>query len=167
MEKSRMTPRRVAYIGILSGLGFGLSYIELLIPSVGLPGAKLGLANLAVLASIYFLSFTDAALVSFIRIMLSWIFFGSFTAMLYSLAGSFASLIVMFAVKKTDLFSVIGVSIAGGAAHNIGQLIAACAVLGMGAVGYLPALMVFGTISGAVVGILASLLLRALGKGEI
>ncbi|MCD7804940.1 MAG: Gx transporter family protein [Oscillospiraceae bacterium] len=156
--------KKIALCGVLSGLAFALSYIEMLLPSIGIVGAKLGLANLAVMVALYIFSWREAAAVSGVRILLSWLMFGSFTGMLYSLAGGVLSFLVMALLKKTDKFSPVGVSIAGGVGHNLGQILAALLMLGTGVMGYLPMLIILGAISGAIIGIAAAILIKALRK---
>ncbi len=156
--------RRIALCGVLAGLAFGLSYIEMLLPTPGIVGAKLGLANLAVLVALYLLSWREAAAVSGVRILLSWLLFGSFTGLIYSLAGGIVSLTVMALLKKIDRFSPVGVSIAGGVGHNLGQILAAFLMLGSGVLGYLPLLIILGAISGAIIGAVATLLINTLRK---
>lgn len=156
--------RRIAVCGVLSALAFGLSYLEMLLPSPGIVGAKLGLANLAILVALYLFSWREAAAVSGVRILLSWLIFGSFTSLIYSLAGGLVSLIIMSLLKKIDIFSPVGVSIAGGVGHNFGQMLAALAILGTGVFGYLPLLIVTGAISGAIIGVVATILIKALRK---
>ncbi|MCD7822703.1 MAG: Gx transporter family protein [Oscillospiraceae bacterium] len=156
--------RRIALCGVLAGLGFGLSYLEMLLPSPGIVGAKLGLANLAVLVALYLFSWKEAAAVSGVRIILSWLLFGSFTGLIYSLAGGFLSLLVMSLLKKIDRFSPVGVSIAGGVGHNLGQILAALLMLGSGVVGYIPTLIIFGAVTGAIIGIVAAIIIKALRK---
>lgn len=156
--------RRTAYVGVLAALGFGLSWLELLLPSIGIPGAKLGVANLAVLAALYLCSPVEAALVSLVRIVLSWLLFGNLTGLIYSLCGGALSLAVMIILKKWNRFSPVGVSAAGGVFHNIGQLAAACFMMGRGVLGYLPALLLFGTVFGTVTGIVAKLIIERLDK---
>ncbi|MCD7771011.1 MAG: Gx transporter family protein [Oscillospiraceae bacterium] len=156
--------RRIALCGVLAGLAFGLSYIEMLLPTPGIVGAKLGLANLAVLVALYLFSWREAAAVSGVRILLSWLLFGSFTGLIYSLAGGIVSLIIMSLLKKLDRFSPVGVSIAGGVGHNLGQILAAFLLLGSGVLGYLPLLIILGAVSGAIIGIVAAILINALRK---
>ena len=156
--------RRIALCGVLAGLAFGLSYIEMLLPTPGIVGAKLGLANLAVLVALYLFSWREAAAVSGVRILLSWLLFGSFTGLIYSLAGGIVSLVIMALLKKLDRFSPVGVSIAGGVGHNLGQILAAFLLLGSGVLGYLPLLIILGAVSGAIIGIVAAILINALRK---
>ena len=162
--KTNKTVKRVAYVGVLAALAFGLSWLEMLLPSIGIPGAKLGVANLAVLAALYLCSPAEAALVSLVRIILSWLVFGSFTGLTYSLCGGALSLAVMIILKKLNRFSPVGVSAAGGVFHNIGQLLAAYIMMGRGVLGYLPALLLFGAIFGTVTGIVAKLIIERLDK---
>ncbi|MCD8108414.1 MAG: Gx transporter family protein [Oscillospiraceae bacterium] len=160
MSKSK----KIALCGVLAGLAFALSYIEMLLPSIGIVGAKLGLANLAVLIALYLFSWREAAAVSGVRIILSWLMFGSFTGLIYSLCGGVLSLAVMSILKKIDKFSPVGVSIAGGVGHNLGQILAAFALLGSGIFGYLPLLIIFGAVFGGIIGVVAAILIKALKK---
>ena len=115
-----MKTRKIAYLGLLIALAFIFSYVEFLIPvNLGIPGAKLGLANLVIVVALYTLNGRDAFLLSMIRIVLVGFTFGNMASMLYSLAGGIMSFAVMAALKKLDCFSILGVSIAGGVCHNI------------------------------------------------
>ncbi len=147
--------KRVAYSAMLAALAMIFSYIEALIPfSFGVPGIKLGLANLVVLLGFYFLRPMQVAEISAIRIVLTAFLFGNMASLLYSLAGGFLSFLAMLLlIKKGKGFSPIGISIAGGVCHNIGQLAAAFFILeSAGVLYYLPALMLGGLISGMLVG---------------
>ena len=160
--------RKIAYFGLNVALAFVLSYFESLIPlNIGIPGIKLGLANLAVLTALYTLSAKDAFYISIIRIVLVGITFGGISAMIYSLAGGLLSFAVMAASKKLLRLSPVGVSVLGAAAHNIGQLVAAGIIMrNLGALYYLPALLVSGSVTGAAVGIVGGILIKRLGKAN-
>ena len=102
--------RKIAYYGLLVALAFIFSYVESLFPiNLGIPGVKLGLANLVVIVSLYLFGIREAAAISFIRIVLSGITFGSPAAMVYSLAGGVLSLLIMVIARKTNKFSTMGV----------------------------------------------------------
>ena len=46
--------KKAAYMGMLTALAFVFSYIESLLPiNLGIPGVKLGLANLVVIVALY------------------------------------------------------------------------------------------------------------------
>lgn len=157
-----MRKNKIAVFGVFTTLALIFSYVELLIPiQFGIPGAKLGLANLVIVLVLYKTDWKEALLLSVVRIILSGFIFGNLFAILYSLSGGILSLCVMGILKKTDKFSVIGVSIAGGVSHNIGQLAMAMLVVETYAVGYyLPVLLIAGVITGGLIGIAANETLR-------
>lgn len=149
--------KRVAYTAIMISLAMIFSYVEVLIPfHFGIPGIKLGLANLVVVIALYILKPTQALLISVARIVLVSFLFGSMSSMLYSLAGGILSFLVMLLLKKCRGFSMMGISIAGGVSHNIGQLlVAAMVVESMNIFYYMPVLLVAGVITGMLIGIVA------------
>lgn len=161
--------RKIAYYGLLVALAFIFSYVESLFPiNLGIPGVKLGLANLVVIVSLYLFGIREAAVISFIRIVLSGITFGSPAAMVYSLAGGVLSLLIMVIAKKTNKFSTMGVSVAGGVFHNVGQIIVAMIVLEtQSLIYYLPVLIISGLVAGVVIGILAAEIIKRLPKVKI
>ena len=154
---------KTAYFGVYISLALILSYVESLIPiSFGVPGIKLGLANLVVVIALYKAGKVSYALiVSVIRIILSGFMFGNMFAIIYSLAGGILSFAVMVLLKKKGSFSIMGVSIAGGVFHNVGQLIVAMIVVESYKIGfYFPVLLISGLITGAVIGIVAGEVLK-------
>ena len=153
---------KVAVFGVFTSLDLILSYVELLIPiNFGIPGMKLGLANLLVVILLYKGCPRDALLLSVIRILLSGLIFGNMFSIFYSLGGGLLSLAVMVFLKKTGQFTVAGISIGGGASHNVGQLLVAMFVVQTYQVGYyLPVLLIAGVITGAVIGILSAEVLK-------
>ena len=153
---------KVAVFGVFTSLALILSYVELLIPiNFGIPGMKLGLANLLVVILLYKCGPRDALLLSVIRILLSGLIFGNMFSIFYSLGGGLLSLAVMVFLKKTGQFTVAGISIGGGASHNVGQLLVAMFVVQTYQVGYyLPVLLIAGVITGAVIGILSAEVLK-------
>ena len=153
---------KVAVFGVFTSLALILSYVELLIPiNFGIPGMKLGLANLLVVILLYKGCPRDALLLSVIRILLSGLIFGNMFSIFYSLGGGLLSLAVMVFLKKTGQFTVAGISIGGGASHNVGQLLVAMSVVQTYQVGYyLPVLLIAGVITGAVIGILSAEVLK-------
>ena len=154
-----MKTKRIAYLGLLTALAFVFSYIEFLIPvNIGVPGAKLGLANLVIIVALYTLNEKDAFILSMIRIVLVGFTFANLASMLYSLAGGILSFLAMLAAKKTQKLSITGVSVVGGVFHNIGQiLIAIWVVKTVSLVYYLPVLMISGIVAGVAIGILGGM----------
>lgn len=155
---------RAAYFGVFTALALIFSYVETLIPvSFGIPGVKLGLANLLTVIMLYKRNAKEALLLSVVRIVLSGFMFTGMSVILYSLAGGLLSLLVMTLLKRTGAFSVVGVSIAGGVSHNIGQLLVAMAVVQTYQVGYyLPVLLIAGVITGLLIGIVSGEVLKRL-----
>lgn len=153
---------RAAYFGVFTALALMFSYIETLIPvQFGIPGIKLGLANLMIVIMLYKRNAKDALLLSVVRILLSGFLFGNLSSILYSLVGGILSLCVMTLLKKKGGFSVIGVSVAGGVTHNVGQLIVAMLVVETYQVGYyFPILLVAGVLTGMGIGIVSQEVLK-------
>lgn len=159
-----MAGKRVAQYGLLVALALVLSYIEAQIPAFFVvPGMKLGLTNVVVLVALYRMGSKDALILNLVRILLVAFTFGNTFSMLYSLAGGILSYLAMLAGKKSKAFSTVGVSVMGGVAHNIGQILMAIAVLETGKlVYYLPFLLVSGLGAGVLVGVLGGQLIRRL-----
>lgn len=155
---------KVAYFGVFTALALIFSYVETLIPiNFGIPGVKLGLANLVIVIALYKMRFGDVLLLAITRVLLSGFIFGNYFSIIYSLAGGILSLCIMGILKKSNKFSVLGISMAGGVAHNIGQLIVAMLVVETFAVvTYVPVLLISGLITGFVIGIAADEMLRRL-----
>ncbi len=158
--------KKTAYLGMLTALAFVFSYIESLLPiHLGVPGIKLGLANLVVIVALYTMGIKTACALSLVRIVLVGFTFGNPASMIYSLAGGILSLLVMILAKRFKAFSVTGVSVLGGVFHNLGQIaVAALAVETASLFYYLPMLVLSGTIAGIVIGVLASVLIQRLTK---
>ena len=152
-----MRKKVVAYFGMFLALALILSYLESLVPiSLGIPGVKLGLANLITVIVLYRIGAREAFLLSLLRVTIAGFLFGNLFAILYSMAGACASLAVMVLLKRIGTFSIIGVSIAGGVFHNIGQLIVAMLVLQSASlVYYFAVLMIAGLVTGFLIGILS------------
>jgi heptaprenyl diphosphate synthase len=145
---------KTAYLGIFSALAIIFGYVETLVPVfAGVPGIKLGLANLAVLFILQRYTWKEAVIVSVIRILVIGFLFGNLFSIVYSLAGAALSLTVMTLMMKKSDFSLIGVSVAGGVSHNVGQLIIAMLVLeSTSLIYYGPALLISGVITGLLIG---------------
>ena len=161
--------KRVARMGILTALAMVFSYVEVLIPfSFGIPGVKLGVANLVVLTGLYLLKPQEVFLISLVRILLMGVLFGNAASLIYSLAGGIFSFCVMLICKKTSWFSMTGVSVAGGVSHNLGQLLAAMVVLGSKKIGYyFHVLILAGIVTGVLIGIVSDRIAKILGKQEL
>lgn len=156
-----MKASKVAQYGLLTALALVLSYLESLVPPLWVPGVKLGLPNLAVVFALYRLGFKDACAISLVRVVLVALLFGNGAALAYSIAGAVLSLALMGLLKRTGKFSSVGVSVAGGVAHNAGQILVAMALLETSRLAwYLPVLWISGMIAGVLVGIVSGVLVK-------
>nr|WP_296156185.1 Gx transporter family protein [uncultured Blautia sp.] len=151
-----MNQKKIAYMGLFAAIAIIFGYVESLIPFfAGIPGIKLGLANLAVLFILEKYTWKEAVLVSMVRILVIGFMFGNMFSILYSMAGAALSLTVMTFMKKTSGFSLLGISVAGGVSHNIGQLIVAALIVeNKSLLYYAPVLIISGVITGLLIGIL-------------
>lgn len=163
-----MSAKRIAKMSMLVALAIIFSYIEFLIPiNLGVPGIKLGLANLVIVIALYTMNTMDVWLISILRILILGFMFGSGMSIIYSIAGAVLSLIVMCIIKRIKGFSIVGVSIAGGVCHNIGQILVAMLVVEtIGILYYMPALLVAGVITGAIIGIISKRVVRVVSKNH-
>ena len=118
--------------------------------------ACLGLGVLFILKKY---SFREAALISVVRILVIGFMFGNLFSILYSLAGAALSMTVMTLMLKKTSFSLIGVSVAGGVSHNIGQLIIAMLIVQNASV-FVYAPLVAGVAAGVVIGGLTNEILK-------
>lgn len=166
MEKKKVNTKKISGIGLMIALAFVLSYIESMMPiNIGIPGIKVGFSNIVVIFSLYVYSPLAAFGIAIVRIILVGLTFGNFASLMYSFAGGMLSFVIMYVLRRLDLFSVKGVSVAGGVSHNIGQIIVAMLVLKTKLlIYYLPALIISGMIAGIVVGIAGGLLIKRIGR---
>ena len=161
--------KRLTALSMLVATALILSFVESQIPPiVPIPGVKLGLANIVTLFALYKLGAPSALTVAVVRVSLSSLLFGSVSSFAYAMGGALLSFAVMLLLKKLGWFATFTVSIAGAVAHNIAQICVSMLILQTEVViYYLPALLVSGIITGAVIGIIGAVLLRKLEKIKI
>lgn len=149
--------KRLALSAILTAIAMILSYVEALFPlPVPIPGVKAGFANLVIIIAIYRLGFKYAFTINCIRIFVAGLLFTGLFGCMYSLAGGILSIVIMYLLYRTDKFSIVGISMAGGVAHNLGQLIVACLIMSnIRLMSYFSILLFAGTVSGVLIGIVA------------
>ena len=159
MNKDKI--HRLALAGMLTAVMFIIGYVESLLPPIfSVPGIKPGFANIPVMTAIYILDWKMAAAMSFTRIILSGFTFTGLFACIYSLTGAVLSITVMVILKRTKKFSVTGVSMAGGVAHNLGQVIVAGIVVGRAIWYYFPVLVISGLVAGMLTGVVTGCILK-------
>lgn len=139
-----------------------LSFVESRIPAlVAIPGVKVGLANIAVIFTLYKFGVKEAITVSIIRVLLISMLFGSPVSLIYSIAGATLSLASMVLLKKLTPLTEVAISVTGGVMHNVGQIATASFMLSTNVVVYyLPFLLVSGTVAGVVIGIASAILIK-------
>ena len=155
--------RKITLLGLTAACAIVLSYVEMLLPPLwsAVPGIKMGLPNIIIVFLLYRFTLKEAAAVSLVRILIVSFMFGNAMVLAYSLVGAALSLAGMAVLKKTEKFSTVGVSIAGGVAHNLGQIIVAMLVMQTAEIGYyMIVLALTGTLAGVLVGIAGALLLK-------
>lgn len=157
-----MKTKKLTTLGLSVALALILSYVESLLPPLlAVPGVKVGLPNVVILFLLYRYGWKEAGSVSLVRLLLSAALFSGFAAFFYGLSGAAVSLLGSALLKQTGRFSPLGVSVAGGVLHNLGQIALAALVLQSGYLfAYLPILLLSGTLAGALVGLLAGILIR-------
>ncbi len=155
-----MKTKKITVMAMCTALAMILSYVESQIPSPGVPGVKMGLANIAVVFCLYRLGWKEAAGISLLRVVLVSLLFGHVASLMYSAAGAVLSLLGMIGLKATDRLSCVAVSVIGGVLHNVGQILMAWVLMGPNVVYYLPVLIFSGTVAGVVIGVLAGLIVK-------
>ena len=154
--------KNVALLGLLTALGMMLGYIEMLFPiSLGVPGVKIGFANLVTLIALYKTDNRQVLILTLLRVTLVAATFGNMAAFFYSLSGALLSAGVMMLLKKH--FHLLALSAVGGVMHNAGQILVAMVILETPSlVYYLPVLIVAGVLAGLATGSVAGGILKRL-----
>ena len=167
----KLTTKQLTLCAVLTALALAFSYLENFFPlslAIPIPGIKLGLANIVTVFALYALGPAQALLILTGRCLLGAVFAGNMNALIFSLLGGFSAMLVMILLSKYRHLSIYGVSIGGAAAHNCGQIAAACLTLGsMAPLYYLPILLGASLITGAVTGVAAACLFRVLAHTNI
>ena len=161
--------KKLTTLALTISFAIVLSYIESKIPPfVAIPGIKVGLANIAVIFTLYKFGVKEAITVSFIRVLLVSMMFGTGVSLIYSISGAVLSLLVMIILKKLTPLKEVAVSVCGGVMHNVGQIAAASFMLSTNVVVYyLPFLILSGTIAGIAVGIVSATLVKKINLNKI
>jgi heptaprenyl diphosphate synthase len=156
--------KKIAFLSLSVTLGLILSYVEAVLPVFfGVPGMKLGLTNLIIVILLYCMGAKEAYLISIVRVFLAGFLFGNLFSIAFSAAGALFSLVCMALVKRTGAFSLTGVSLIGGVAHNAAQVAVAALLVENVRIGYyfLP-LAVAGLVTGTAIGVISTLLVPRL-----
>lgn len=166
----KIKTKKLTVLALFSAVAIIFSYIEAILPPIwaAIPGIKVGLSNIVTVALLYKFSLKEAAIVAFIRIIIIALLFGNVMTLIYSIAGFVLSVTIMAILKRTSLFSTVGVSIAGGVFHNLGQIIVAMILLQTKEIGYyMIVLAITGTVAGILIGIAGNFMLKYSNKLRI
>ena len=162
----KMKTKELTLCALLTAMALGLSYLENFFPltlAIPVPGMKLGLANIVTVFALYALGSGQALMILLARCFLGAVFAGNMNALIFSVMGGVTAMLMMILLKKWKKLSIYGVSVGGAAAHNCGQVAAAVLTLGnMGPLYYLPILLGVSLFTGALTGLIAACLFRAL-----
>ncbi len=160
---SKRLARAAAYLS----LALALSYAESLVNvSSAVPGIKLGLANIAVLMALLTDGLAVACSITVLRVVLVSLLFGNVASLAFGMAGALLSLAVMALLLRCRVFGLVGISMAGGACHNLGQLLAAALLFQNSALlDFLPPLLLVGMAAGLLTGLCCWLITKRLNGG--
>ena len=152
--------KRIAAAGALTAVALIFSYVETLISSfIPVPGVRLGIANIVVVLALFMMGPWEALAIGLLRIVIASVLFGNPVSFAMSLSGFALSFPVMLILKKTGKFTIPGISLGGGAAHNFGQLICAMVMLGnAGLLRFSVLFGLFGIITGMIVGFICKMI---------
>ena len=162
-----MKVKSITLNSILLATGIVLQLFENFLPTiVGIPGGKLGIANIVTILCINLLNVKSTFVICALRPIISSLLYGGITQLPFSLAGSLLSFVVMtIIIKKSDKFSYMGVAIIGAVAHNFAQVtIAAFMYSNLLIYSYLPLLLIISVISGYFTGFCSTLIIRKYKK---
>lgn len=163
--------RRLVAIGFLTGLGLILHVVEGMIPMSGIvPGAKLGLANIATLMGMVLFGFTAGFQILILRILMGSLVAGTFMTLNFylSISGGLLAFLTMALVYfyLNDKFSIFGASVVGAVFHNMGQIITAYFIISnSGIFYYLPYLVLIAVPTGIGIGLITYFTLNYLPEG--
>ena len=167
----KLTTKQLTVCALLTAMALALSYLENFFPlalAIPIPGVKLGLANVVTLFALYALGPGQALMILFSRCFLGAVFAGNLNALIFSLLGGFTAMLVMILLSRVKKLSVYGVSVGGAAAHSCGQVGAAILTLGNTApLYYLPILLGVSLFTGALTGLIAVCLFKALAHTDL
>ncbi len=152
----RNSASRAALLGILTAEALALSFLEGLIPPIpGMPpGAKPGLSNIITMFTVYSVGWQEALVITVLKAIFAALTRGV-TAGLMSLSGGLLSTAALILLSKfsKDRFGYLGISVICAVIHNLGQLLVSFILLGSAAVfGYIPFLILFAVVTGALTG---------------
>lgn len=165
----KINAKTLAIWSLMIAIAFALSIAERIFPIgaiVPIPGIKLGLANVVTMMALFYIGSAGAFVILVVRCLLGGIFAG-ISSLFFSLTGGLFAFFAMLFIKQfyKKAFSIFGMSIAGAAFHNFGQITAASAMFGWGLLHtYLPVLLITGLATGILTATVAAPIFRKLER---
>ena len=153
----KLNPKKLTELSLLLAIAVIMGYVEAIIPiNIGIPGVKLGLANIVSVTILYTYGFKDGLLIGILRTIIVAFLFTNMSVLLYSLTAFLVSFCIMGVLKRTGVINLIIVSILGGIVHNVTQLIVAFFVFsGISIFFYMWILLFSGAVAGLLVGLIS------------
>ncbi len=156
---NKINTKKLILLGLMVSYSLVLFLIETIIPNPLIaifPGAKLGLSNIITLLCLINFGLKDTFKILTVRIIISSMFAGPISTLLFSIAGGYMSLFGMYLALKIRDLSIIGVSVCGATMHNIGQLLMAAIIIkNISMMSYLPVMLGASVVTGVFIGIVA------------
>jgi len=155
----RLEVRKIIAISILIAIGVILQYVDSII------GGRIGIANIVNIVALNVFSPLIVFFIAISRALIGGLVGGGVMSAMYSICGSLFAVSIMLSFKPSDKISYIGIGILGATAHNLGQIILACALLkSYTPFAYFSYLLVISAITGAIVGYLGEVLYKRCQK---
>ncbi len=167
MKNGKTAAKKIATLAIFTALSLITFIIENQFPSMLIPGARMGLANIFSFAALIMYSPAEAFAVLVIRTSLGAVYAGNVSALLYSFTGGAVSMTVssLLMYLLYPRISVMAVSICAAVSHNITQNIVFVLLSGTALTfGYMPYLVLLGIVSGSIVGGVTMLIFKKVPK---
>ena len=166
----KSTTQKITLCGILAALAMAISLLERYIPmDLLLPGLKLGLANIVTVYAVLRIGKKEALMIFLTRVILVSVVSGRLSSLLFSLVGGMLAWGITCALKPllNRAVSVVGLSIAGAACHNIGQIIVGIFTVGsVSVLSYLPYLLILSIPMGFITGQILHLFLKRMTASQ-
>jgi len=155
-------------LGMFTALAMALSWAERFIPFLpGVPGAKIGFANIILILVLEFYGVKEALGVNVLRCVLGAALYGGIMSLPYSLGGGVCAVAVMWLLKKIKGVSLTGVAVGGAFVHNTAQITVACLIMRTHYIfTYLPFLGFLSVVTGIFTGICAGMCAELLKKNR-
>ena len=158
-----MKTKKLVSLSFFLAVAVLLNLIEPSMP-VGVPGVKLGLANIAGLICLFLYGKKELLTVNILRVVLACLIKGNLFSVSFfiSLSGVLLSSLMLIILKRSSL-SIIGLSISSAFFHSLGQIVCVCVIYhSIFILSYLPLMWLLGIISGLLSGVIAKILVERL-----